>query len=287
VRPTVNASPWDFHPHPEIWAVLGALLAFYVLAVGYLGPRNAPPGRPPATTRQKLLFLAGVLVLWVGADWPIHDVAEGYLFSAHMMQHLLFMLVAPPLILLGMPAWLLRTLFGRELRFRILRFVTRPVPALLIFNGMVAFIHWPVIVELQTRSEPGHLAVHAFIVLSSLIMWWPVLTPLPETARLSEPGKMFFLFLQSIVPTVPASFLTFASAPVYDSYAGVPGLWGIDAVTDQRMAGLIMKIGGGLLLWSVIAVMFFRWHASEERQEATDVSWEDFERELEAWELRR
>jgi putative membrane protein len=285
--PIVSSSPWTFHPHPEVWAVNVLLLGAYVFAVGYLGPKKVPPGTSPASARQKLLFVAGVTVLWLGADWPIHDVAEDQLFSVHMMQHLLFMLVGPPLLLLGTPAWLWRALLGRGLRFRVLRFVTRPVPALLIFNGMVAFIHWPLIVEVQTTSETAHLAVHTLIVVSSLIMWWPVLTPLPETARLSEPGKMFFLFLQSIVPTVPASFLTFATAPIYAAYADIPGLWGIDPVTDQRMAGLIMKIGGGLLLWSVIAVMFFRWHASEEKQEATDVSWEDFERELEAWKLRK
>jgi putative membrane protein len=87
---------------------------------------------------------------------------------------------------------------------------------------------------------------------------------------------------------VPASFLTFASSPLYEGYVGKPRVWtGFDVVTDQRVAGLVMKLGGGLLLWGVIAVLFFRWNAQEERAEDELVTWDDFERELEAWDLRR
>jgi putative membrane protein len=98
---------------------------------------------------------------------------------------------------------------------------------------------------------------------------------------------MLYLFLQSIVPTVPASFLTFSTGSLYSSYAALPHPW-IGVVTDQRIAGLIMKIGGGLLLWAVIAVIFFRWNAKEERGDvAAELTWEDFERDLEVWDLRK
>jgi putative membrane protein len=167
------------------------------------------------------------------------------------------------------------------------RFITKPVPALIVFNAMIAFIHWPAIVELQTSSQVGHGAVHFLILGASLIMWWPVITPLPEMGRISDVAKMFYLFLTSIVPTVPASFLTFANGVFYEHYETVPRLWGISAHTDQMVAGLIMKLVGGLLLWSVIAVIFFSWYAREERGEVEDVDWDDFEHELEAWNMRK
>jgi putative membrane protein len=91
---------------------------------------------------------------------------------------------------------------------------------------------------------------------------------------------MIFLFLQSVVPTVPASFLTFGSAPLYRFYEDVPQLWGLSTVDDQRLAGLIMKIGAGLLLWMLIAVTFFRWAADEERRTATRRQWQDLDREV-------
>jgi putative membrane protein len=104
---------------------------------------------------------------------------------------------------------------------------------------------------------------------------------------MQPPGKMLFLLGQSFLPTVPASFLTFATTPIYDFYARAPRLWGISAVTDQMIAGLTMKIGGGLILWSVIALLFFRWYAKEQTPQADVIGWEDFERELEVWDLRK
>ncbi len=275
-----------WHAHPDVWLLVTVLLVGYVTAIVKLGPRHAPVGTPPATTKQKAAFLTGVLFLWMGADAPIHDISENYLFSVHMLQHTLFSLVAPPLLLMGTPRWLLRlALTPRLLRF--VRVATRPLIALLVFNVVVAVTHWPALVNLSVASEPAHFALHTVLFTSALFMWWPVVDPLPETARLSDPGKMLYLFGQSILPTVPASFLTFADKPIYSAYASFPRLWGIDVVTDQMTAGLIMKIGGGLLLWSVIAVIFFKWYSKEQSEDDRPVDWEDFERELQAWDLRR
>jgi putative membrane protein len=237
--------------------------------------------------KQKLLFLSGVIVLWVSVDWPMDELADHYLFTAHMVQHMMIAFVAPPLLLLGMPVWLLRRLLTPRPLFKVVRAATKPVTAFLAFNGMIALLHWPALMNETLRSEPVHFAVHFGVLLTALMMWWPVVDPLPELSRLSEPAKMFYLFLQSIIPTVPASFLTFASRPIYTFYESVPRLWGISVVTDQRIAGLIMKIGGGFLLWGVITVMFFRWYAREESGNVVEqVSWEDFERELQAWDMR-
>ena len=188
---------------------------------------------------------------------------------------------------IGMPPWMLRTLLSSLKLERVTRVLTKPLIALLLFNFVIVVTHMPTVVDAALGSELVHFAVHTVLFLSSVLMWWPVVDPLPETKRLSEPAKMLYLFLQSIVPTVPASFLTFSEGVLYESYAGVPRLWGIDVITDQRIAGLLMKIGGGLLLWLAIAIIFFRWNANEEREKAEEVSWDDFERELQAWDLRK
>ncbi|MGH2788585.1 MAG: cytochrome c oxidase assembly protein [Actinomycetota bacterium] len=275
------------HFHLEVWALVVGLSLAYVLAITYLGPRRAPPGAPPATGGQKIAFFLGVLSLWAGEEWPLHELAEDYLFSAHMVQHLLFAFVAPPLLLVGTPPWLLRSLIGRGTRFRVVRFLTRPIPALLLFNAAIAAMHWSTVVNLQVQSDAFHVAFHGVLIGAGLLMWAVVIAPLPELRRLAEPARMFYLFLQSVVPTVPASFLTFSSGVLYTAYAEAPRMWGIDAVTDQRMAGLIMKLGGGLLLWSVITYMFFKWNAKEEAQREEEVTWDDFERELEVWDMRK
>lgn len=282
-----EAHIWEWKAHPDVWLMVVLLVGGYLWALRAWGSTKAPEGEPPATRRQMGFFFAGVAALWLGADWPMHELSEDYLFSAHMVQHTLFTLIAPPLLLIGTPKWLLRSLVGGPRAIKVMRVVTRPLVALLVFNAVIAVTHWPVLVNLSLRSEPVHFLIHSVLFVTATAMWWPVVDRLPELSRLSPLGKMLYLFLQSIVPTVPASFLTFADSPIYDFYASVPRLWGIDVITDQQVAGLIMKIGGGLLLWLVIAYLFFRWNAAEERQDVDEVSWEDFERELQVWELRQ
>lgn len=282
-----------WHPHPDVWFLMAAVVVGYFVAMraaaaAEVAPGVALPVSPPESWKARSVwFLMGVAALWIGADYPIHELSEGYLFSIHMVQHTLFSLIAPPLLLLGMPAALLRRILRPEPVLRVVRFLTRPLVALLLFNGVVLVTHWPALVDASLRSEPLHFFVHLVLFSSAVLMWWPVVDPLPELKRLSEPGKMLYLFLQSILPTVPASFITFAESPVYRFYETAPRLWGIDVLTDQQMAGLIMKIGGGLLLWFCIATIYFRWNAKEERGKGDELSWEDFERELHAWDLRK
>lgn len=276
-----------WHAHPDVWLLIAVLAGAYVFAIRVLGPSRAPVAEMPVTRRQMAMYGAGVATLWFAADWPMHELSEDFLFSVHMVQHTLFSLVAPPLLLMGLPPWLVRTVVGGGVGLRLVRFVTRPFVAFVAFNGVVLVTHWPVIVNASLRNEPLHFAVHAALVTTATAMWWPVVEPLPETARLTEPGKMLYLFLQSILPTVPASFLTFAERPIYSFYESVPRLVNLSVVDDQQIAGLIMKIGGGLLLWIVIAVLFFRWSNREESAPPAELTWEDFERDLVAWDLRR
>jgi putative membrane protein len=273
-------SPWAWHPHPDVWLLVVVLGGGYIFALRRLGPRHVPTGGRPATGAQMVAFGCGLLTLWLGADWPLHDLGEGYLYSVHMSQHLLFTLVAPPLLLLGTPAWLARALLRPPRLFAVVSRLARPVPALIVFNALIVVTHWPAFVDFTLRSELSHFAAHAAIFGSALLMWCPVAAPLPELRPLSPPAQMLYLFLQSIVPTVPASFLVFAERPIYRFYETVPRLWGLSAGEDQRIGGLLMKLGGGVLLWGIIAVIFFRWHAEEESNDRLARRWRALEREL-------
>jgi putative membrane protein len=180
-------------------------------------------------------LIAGVAVLWVGADWPIHQVAESYLYSVHMFQHLLFQLVAAPLLILGTPSWLLRRLLRPPLVQAVWRALTKPLVALVIVLAFTAGVHVPAVVDTSAANPWFHLAVHVALVGVSLVMWWPVLSPLQELPHLSYPGRMAYLFAHSIVPTVPASFLTFAYSPLYEAYATYEDLMDL---TEELIVGL-------------------------------------------------
>ena len=255
---------WE--PHPDVWLLVAALAAGYAIAVVRVGPRFVEPGRPPVTRRQVVCWSLGVFTVWLASDWPIHDVGEQSIYSAHMVQHMLMSMVAAPLLLMGAPSWLARWLLApSSVAFRAVRSLSRFLPALVVFNVVLVLTHWPLLVDASLRSGLVHFGLHAMLFGASLIVWMPVLSPLPEIPRLAPPMRVVYLFSQSIVPTVPASFLTLGAHPLYKHYVGLPHLWGLSAREDQQIAGLIMKIGGGLVLWMVIAVIFFRWAAEEDR----------------------
>ena len=269
-----------WHPHLDVWALVAVLTGGYWLAIRHWGPRHVSPGEPSATRGQKAAFYLGVLTIWLAADWPVHELAEERLMSVHMVQHLLLSLVAPPLLLLGTPGWLLRTLLRPRWLAAVVRALARPFPALLLFNAFIAFSHWPLIVEAALRSELIHFGLHAALVSTALLMWMPVLSPMFEIPRLRYPNQMLYLFAQSIVPTVPASFLTFADGPIYPFYGIAAPLIGVDPVVDQRIAGLIMKIVGGFILWGFIAVLFFRWNKQDSLTGSDEPAWQDVERQV-------
>jgi putative membrane protein len=193
---------------------------------------------------------------------------------------MLFTLAAAPLLIAGVPAWMWRMLLGHRPVFRLFRFLTRPVVALIVFNGLLLFTHWPELVDAAVGSELVHFTLHVLIFGSAIVMWWPVMSPLVELPALTPPGQLLYLFAQSLAPTIPASFLTFGHTLLYPVYGTFPRIWGISALTDQLLAGLLMKLVGGMILWGFIATIFFRWHAREERDGWDALALRQVEREL-------
>ncbi|MEA2717200.1 MAG: putative rane protein [Actinomycetota bacterium] len=262
---TAAAVPFPaWHAHVDSWALFSLILFGYWLALRRERARRGPAGAPVATRRQLFAFGLGVALMWVVSDWPVHDLAEGYLYSVHMAQHLTLTLVVAPLLLVGTPGWLARRLLSPPGLLKVVRALTRPAPALFQANLVLVLSHWPAVVEMTLLHHPLHFVAHAVLLTSAVLMWFPVLSPLPEVPRLKPPVQMLYLFLQTVVPTVPASFLTFGKKPLYPIYETFPRLWHISALNDQLFAGLIMKVGAGFYLWIVIAVIFFRWYAREE-----------------------
>lgn len=258
-----------WHLHLDVLALVVAMQVSYLLALRRERSRRADAGdeRPVATSGQVWSWTIGVALIWVAGSWPVHDLAEGYFYSVHMVQHMLFTLAVAPLLLLGTPTWLARRIVPGDRARGALRQVCRPVVGVIQFNAVLVLSHWPAVVEATLHHHMLHLVAHAVLLGSALAMWMVVVSPLPEVPRAKPPTQMLYLFLMTIVPTVPASFLTFNSKPLYHFYEHVPRLWGWSALSDQQIAGLIMKIVGGFYLWVVIAIVFFRWHQREERLE--------------------
>ncbi|MGB2694031.1 MAG: cytochrome c oxidase assembly protein [Dehalococcoidia bacterium] len=275
----VGGPEWvDWNVHVDAILLVMALSWGYYYATTELRPRVSDAAR--VKRGQVILFSLGVLALYVGAGTAIHDLGEQRLLSIHMVQHLLFTLVAPPLLIAGTPAWLWQALLCGPKVYPISRLLTRPLVAFTMFNAIQVLIHLPPTVDLALHVGAFHFFVHVLLVLSALLMWWPILSPLPQLPRLSYPLQMAYLFVQSIVPAVLASFLTFGTTVIYPFYEQAPRTWGISPLTDQQMAGFVMKIVGSLILWAFMGVAFFRWY-DREQAESQGPRWDDVSRELE------
>jgi putative membrane protein len=247
-----------FQAHPEVWLLVVGLIALGLYVDRVIQPRAVAAGNAPISSHQKAWFWFGVVLLWVASDWPIHDIAELRLYSVHMFQHMIFTVVLPPVFLLSVPEWLARLVLGHGRFKTCVYWLARPVPAAVLFNVMAAITHWNAVVNLSVSNGPFHYLMHTLFVVTGLLAWSLICGPLPEL-QLSDPGKMIYIFLMSVIPTVPAAFLVASDSLLYKAYAHVPRLWIATPIEDQQFAGVVMKLIEGFYLWSVIFVLFMRW----------------------------
>jgi putative membrane protein len=268
----------EWHLHPEVVLPLVLLEVAYLYSVTQVRGRISDAGRVKRS--QVISFSLGVLVLYIAAGTPIHDISEEYLFSVHMVQHLLFTLVAAPLLLVGTPAWLWQALLRRPGVMPVARLLTNPLVTFSVFNAVLVITHLQPVVDLALRQHEFHLLVHVVLVVTAIMMWWPILSDVPELPRLSYPLQMAYLFLQSLLPAVLASFITFSDGVVYEFYGEAPRIWGLSPIDDQQIAGGVMKLGGSLILWCFITVAFFRWYQREQLASQSP-GWPEVEAEIE------
>lgn len=249
-------NPWRFQTHPEVWLLVGAVLAAYIYAVRVIGPVVVKSG-PITTRKQRIAFVVAILMLWLASDWPVHDIAEEYLYSMHMFQHMVLSYLMPPLALIAIPKWLFDSIFGYGRARKIVSFLSKPVIAGVAFNLIVMVTHIPDVVNRSVSNGPMHYGLHIALVSTALLVWMPICGP-ERRMHLQSGGKMIYLFLLSVVPTVPAAWLTFAEGSVYKHYDIAVRVWGMSVTTDQQVAGAIMKTGGSVFLWSIIIYIFFK-----------------------------
>lgn len=264
-------SPDEFSVHLSTVIGLVGLGALYLWRA-----RHAPAveaGRSP-TTAQRAMFFLGLATIFLSLNGWLHDASDFYLFSAHMVQHLVLTLVAPPLLIMGTPGWMLRPALRWPGVGAVARFITKAPAAFAIFNVVLVTWHLPVMYEFALEHHPVHIIQHLCFMIAATLMWWPVLSPMPELPRLSYPLQMLYLFLMTIPMSITAVCIGYANHALYPFYAAAPRLWGITPMQDQLIGALIMWIPGGLFFFAVISVIFFRWQqAGGDSAEVAQVGW--------------
>ena len=260
-----------FSVHPSTVVGILGLAALYTWRTKVAGKRWHS-GELRASTA--ICFFAGLLVLFLSLNGPLHDLSDDYLFSAHMVQHLLLTLVVPPLLIVGTPGWMLRPALRNRAAASIARFVTKPAACFTIFNLVIIAWHLPPLYNLAMANHNVHIVEHLMFLVASVLMWWPFLSPLPELPRLSYPGQMLYSFLMSIPMSVVAISITYADHVLYPAYASAPRVIALTPMEDQLMGGLIMWIPGGLIFVVILSVVFFKWNArGEDSTAGAQVDW--------------
>jgi putative membrane protein len=260
VKATLGFQDWTLEP--TVTLGLAALVALYVIAVrrGRLSPGDDVSAWFGSVRRRPWFFGAGIATAFLALASPIDTGGDNYLLSLHMVQHLVLMMISPPLVLLGIcgirppdPAQ------APGLR-RLWTAITRPLPATVIFNVVLLVWHIPALYDTTLRNETVHILEHLTFVGVGVVLWWTIVDPVrgETTVPISPFQKIAALSVAGVPPTVLGLIFSVGSTPFYEFYARAPRLWGLSPVTDQQIAGVIMFGLGNLIYFAAISVIFWR-----------------------------
>lgn len=261
----IEVVPWQWHWHPDPGVVEGlvALTVLYSLAVGpvrkYLAPQEV-------VSRWRMLsFHLGTLLVFLSVASPLDEISELYLFSAHMVQHVILIFPVPILWLWGTPAWLIRPFFEMDWSAPILHLVTRPLVAFFIFNFVFYAWHIPGLYEWALRDSKIHFLEHATFMGAALIQWWPLMAP-KGVGKPLHPGWQLLYLLATAIVQFPLFFmLAFTGKVYYPTYIDAPRIVQLTPAMDQQLGAIIMKVAGMVVMFLGVIVIFGRWYLSETR----------------------
>jgi Predicted membrane protein len=262
---------WTFEPIPTL--AIAVTILWWLWAVRRV---NAVHPGNPVPRRRSVAFLGGMLALAYALISGIgrYDTS---LFSVHMVQHVLLMLVAAPLLALSAPITLILRLSSSETRrrwllpvlhSRIVRFSGHPVTAWVMFAAMMWGTHFSPLFNASLEDPLTHDMEHVLFLSGALLFWWPAIALDPAPWRMSHPARIGYLFTQMTQNTFLAVVILNATSVLYPHYATLVRTWGISGIDDQRLAAGIMWIAGDAVFLAAIMVIVAFWMRAEERSTA-------------------
>jgi cytochrome c oxidase assembly factor CtaG len=262
-----------FAVHPAAWA--GVLACIALFAWWLRDPRHT------VTRGQAWSFVGAMAALLVATTWPLADLAAHRLLVALVVQRLLLLLAVPPLLLRGVPRPLAAALSRPAPLDALAQLCSRPVPAVAIVTAVcVGTLTVPAVV-LQSQSSIARGAFYLVLLMTGIVLWMPVLRPVPATGMASALARAGYLVVQSIVPGFLSVVWIFARHPLYPPYAHRRGFL-LSPLVDQQLSGFVAKLGTILVLWTVAFLVVLRAErVAEVGGDPEPLTWSDVERELE------
>lgn len=263
---------WNFEP----WAVLGLGLAALCYAIGVYRLYREVGAERVLTSRQIAAFAAGMLILFIALCSPI-DSAANQLFSAHMFQHILLMMVAPPLLVWSRPAiafiWAFPPAWRKGIARgwngagfdRAARFIMHPAVVFILFCGSFVFWHLPLPYDWGLQNEFIHALEHLSFFLPALAFWTIIIEP-SGRRRLDYAATLLYLVVTVVLSDMPGALMVISPRLLYPIHAANAAEWGMTPMQDQALAGLIMWIPAGAIYLVAAIWLFVRMLAVSERR---------------------
>jgi len=244
---------WPFDPT----VYLGLMLLF-------LGHAWLARGAPDLERKHYLYFGLGLMTMWVALESPIDTIADHYLDSVHMLQHVLLGFVAPPFLLLGLSP----SMVGRLVRVPGIRALTEPIPAQLIAGVVMIAWHVPVLYDATLYSEPLHVAEHLTFIAAGLLLYWPILRATSAYAKwqMSPGARLLYILVATLPQDAVALALIFSRVPFYEYYTHAPRLVAsLTPLVDQTVAGAVLMIFGKATMVVAALAIFIEWFSDDRR----------------------
>jgi cytochrome c oxidase assembly factor CtaG len=254
---------WSFEAGPLAAIALGA----FIYVRRFRSARREAGGRG-AGRLQAAAFTAALLALIAALVSPLDRLGEDYLFSAHMAQHILLGDIAPLLLLLALSRVIMRPATRRLTSLeRRLGALASPVTFIVVWLALLYVWHIPALYDAAIRHSAVHALEHVSFFSAGLAVWWPLIQPVPMRRRLTGVAPFAYIFSAKAGLAALGLYLTWSSSVAYDHYAGVPRIWGLDAVEDQNVGGAMMMVEQSVVLVIVMAILFVRMLNQSEDEE--------------------
>ncbi|MCC2684528.1 MAG: hypothetical protein K0R75_1427 [Paenibacillaceae bacterium] len=254
---------------PAVLFFIVLLGVAYGLAVGKWRPFFQDSS--PVSAKRQFSFYSALVLYYIAYGSPMNYMGHHFMFSFHMMQQTLAFLVVPPLVWLGLPAWLVKPALESRLVKPWYRIVFNPIVGVLTFNMIFSIYHIPLVFNYVYEVPWMHAAYHYVLLLTAFQMWYLVFCPVPDYDRLSSLQKMAFVFGMGVLITPACGLIIFAGKLLYPHYAEVPLQFTmLPLLEDQQLGGVVMKIMQEIVYGTVIGFIFFRWFNMEKRKEAEE-----------------
>ncbi|TVP79147.1 MAG: cytochrome c oxidase assembly protein [Puniceicoccaceae bacterium] len=246
-----------WHTEPLLLITLLGVGWLYALAVGPFRASISDGARFPL--RQCILFYLGLTMTYLAVGSPLDQIGEQFLFFAHMIQHMLLIYCCAPLFIFGTPSWLIDWLLKPASVTKVMRVLTHPACAGLLFTFVYTVWHVPVLYEAALHDKRIHVLEHWTMFGLALLMLWPSLTNSTRIPRRSHGVRMLTVFLLMVGQLPVFAFLCFSGEPLYPTYEWAPRIIELDPLNDQVLGGIIMKVVNMGFSLTLLGTIFYQW----------------------------